>query len=288
MRKFAIAAALLSVGAGPALAGMTEGKAALDAGDYPTAVQELKPLAEAGDAAAQVMLAQIYLGGHGGSAGDALTLLNAAADQGDPQAQARLGLIYATGKGAGADYAAAYRWFALAAKGEQSDTTRILAETNRDAVAKRLTAAERSQADAEIAAWQPAASQKFAVAAATAPEVPAAPVPEAAAAAPAQSPPIAEMETAAAGDEAAAGPAGIRIQLASVPDATQATDEWKRLQHKYGTALAELALTVETADLGTKGVYHRVQAGPFADRASAQAKCAELNAAGAACLVVVR
>ncbi len=284
MRKLAIAAALLCAGAAPAVAGMTEGKVALDAGDYTTAVQELKPLADAGDAPAQLMLARIYLGGHGGSAGEALTLLNAAADQGDPQAQAHLGLIYATGKGAAADNVKAYRWFALAAKGKQADTTRILAETNRDAVARRLSQAERSAADAEIAAWQPGAAQTYAVAAAA---TPAAPAPEVQTAEPAQSLPIAEMETAA-GAEPATGSAGIRIQLASVPEATEATNEWKRLQHKYGTALADLALTVETADLGTKGVYHRVQAGPFADTASARAKCAELTAAGAACLVVVR
>lgn len=300
MRKFAIAAVLLSLGAAPVLAGMTEGKTALEAGDYATAINELKPLAEAGDAAAQVLLAQIYLGGHhdaqgGGTAAEAVTLLNAAADQGNPEAQARLGLIYATGKGAAADNMKAYQWFALAARGAQADTPRILAETNRDAVAKRLTADQRAQAQAQVAAWQPGASQTYAVASAAATEAPAEPT--TVAAAPIETPtagaasdqplPIAAMDTAAA-PEPSSSPAGIRIQLASVPNPDQATGEWKRLRHKYANALADLALTVETADLGAKGVYHRVQAGPFADKASAQAKCAELKAEGAACLVVVR
>ena len=293
MRKFAIAAVLLSLGAAPVLAGMTEGKAAPEVGDYTTAINELKPLANGGDAAAQVLLAQIYLGGHhdaqgGGGGTEAMTLLNAAADQGDPQAQAQLGLIYATGKGATADNMKAYQWFALAATGAQAGTPRILAETNRDALAKRLTPAERAQAQAQVAAWQPGASQTFAVASAATPETPVTPAipaaaPAIAAAAPEQPLPIAAMETAAAGTEA-----GIRIQLASVPDPNDATGEWKRLQHKYATTLGDLALTVETADLGAKGIFHRVQAGPFADKASAKAKCAELKAAGAACLVVAR
>jgi cell division septation protein DedD len=292
MRTIAIAAVLLSLGAAPVLAGMTEGKAALEAGDYTTAVNELKPLAEAGDASAQALLAQIYLGGHGGSAGEALALLNAAANQGDPQAQAQLGLIYATGKGAAADNMKAYQWFALAAKGQQAATPRILAETNRDAVAKRLTATERGQAETLVASWQPSASQTFASASATTPETPAA-EPAPVAAVPVEIPAPAEVASAAtepAATETAAGssPAGIRIQLASVPNQDQATGEWKRLQHKYAAALGDLALTVEAADLGAKGVYHRVQAGPFADKASAKAKCDELKAAGAACLVVVR
>jgi cell division septation protein DedD len=294
MRKIAIAAVLLSLGAAPVMAGMTEGKAALEAGDYTTAVNELKPIAEAGDASAQALLAQIYLGGHGGSANEAMALLNAAANQGDPQAQAQLGLIYATGKGAAADNMKAYQWFALAAKGQQAATPRILAETNRDAVAKRLSASERAQAETLIASWQPSASQTFASAGATTPEAPAtetAPV----AAAPVETPAATPTEVASAAMEPAAtetaageSPAGIRIQLASVPGEDQAAGEWKRLQRKYASALGNLALTVETADLGTKGVYHRVQAGPFADKASAKAKCAELKAAGAACLVVVR
>lgn len=288
MRKFAIAAILLSLGATPALAGMTEGKAALEAGDYATAINELKPLAAAGDASAQALLAQIYLGGHGGSAAEAMTLLNAAADQGDPQAQAQLGLIYATGKGAPADNKKAYQWFALAAKAEQPGTQKILAETNRDAVAKRLSAGERAQAETLIASWQPGATQTFASASAVTPEPPAA---EPAPAAPVETASVADpaaMETAAGGPDVASSPAGIRIQLASVPEESLAAGEWKRLQHKYSSALGALSLTVETADLGAKGVYHRLQAGPFADKASAVAKCDELKAAGAACLVVVR
>ena len=291
MRTIAIAVVLLSLGTAPVLAGMTEGKAALDAGDYATAINELKPLAETGDASAQALLAQIYLGGHGGSAAEAMTLLNAAANQGDAQAQAQLGLIYATGKGAPADNMKAYQWFALAAKSQQAATPRILAETNRDAIGRRLSASERAQAETLIASWQPSASQTFASASAVTPATPAvepAPVAAAPVATPVEvastTPDPAAMETAAGGDS----PAGIRIQLASVPGQDQATREWQRLQHKYSSALGNLALTVEAADLGTKGVYHRVQAGPFADKASAKAKCAELQAAGAACMVVVR
>jgi hypothetical protein len=49
-----------------------------------------------------------------------------------------------------------------------------------------------------------------------------------------------------------------------------------------------LSLTVEAVDLGTKGIYHRIQAGPFPDKASAAAKCAAIQAMNQACIVVVR
>jgi hypothetical protein len=49
-----------------------------------------------------------------------------------------------------------------------------------------------------------------------------------------------------------------------------------------------LALTVESVDLGTKGIYHRIQAGPFPDKAAAAAKCAAIKQMKQDCLVVVR
>jgi hypothetical protein len=42
---------------------------------------------------------------------------------------------------------------------------------------------------------------------------------------------------------------------------------------------------LEKADLGTKGVYYRVQAGPFSDRAKANDICVKLKIKGQQCLV---
>jgi cell division septation protein DedD len=88
----------------------------------------------------------------------------------------------------------------------------------------------------------------------------------------------------AAAPKAASG--GARIQLAAFPEAAAAEASWKKLQQRFPDPLGTLTLTIERADLGAKGVFHRVQAGPFADRASAQAACDKLKAAKQDCLVV--
>src|SRR5581483_5011323 len=89
----------------------TEARAALQAGDYTQAIQELQPLADKGDAEAQYLLAETYFGGHGGSTTEALKWMTASAQQGYVQAEARLGLLYATGRGVPLNNVEAYRWF---------------------------------------------------------------------------------------------------------------------------------------------------------------------------------
>jgi TPR repeat protein len=252
-----------------ARADVEAGRSAIQAGDYPRAIQELQPLADQGDATAEYLLAEIYYGGHGGSLSEAVKWMTASAEQGYAQAQARLGLMYATGKGVPLDNMTAYRWFALAAQLANDDAQKNLktvSETNRDVVGKRLTPDERKRADADIAAWKPGSSM---------------PPREAEAAAPASAAP------ATIGTIGQVIP-GIRIQLAAVRKASEAAPEWARLQHVLGDAVRGLSLTVEAVDLGTKGIYHRIQAGPFPDKASAAAKCAAIQAMNQACIVVVR
>ncbi len=65
-----------------------------------------------------------------------------------------------------------------------------------------------------------------------------------------------------------------------------AKSEWDRLQHQFPDALGGLKLTVQRADLGAKGVYYRVQAGPLADAAKAKKVCAELKLQQQQCLLV--
>ena len=60
---------------------------------------------------------------------------------------------------------------------------------------------------------------------------------------------------------------------------------WKRLAAKYPDVLGSLSLHLEKADLGTKGIYYRVQAGPFTDKNAARDICATLKAKGQQCLV---
>jgi SPOR domain len=89
--------------------------------------------------------------------------------------------------------------------------------------------------------------------------------------------PVAEDTPTAAGN--------YRIQLAATKSEPAAEATWNRLTAKYQDILASLTLHVEKTDLGSKGIYYRVQAGPFADQAAAKDVCIKLKAKGQQCLV---
>ncbi len=78
----------------------------------------------------------------------------------------------------------------------------------------------------------------------------------------------------------------IWIQLAAMRDQPTATAEWARLMKGFPTVLGTLERRTERADLGAKGVWFRVQAGPFDDPAKAAAACKALAAQGGSCKVV--
>ena len=71
------------------------------AGDYSTALQEWKPLADQGDASAQTNLGVMYKFGQGvlQDYAEAVRWYRLAADQGDARAQLSLGVMYANGWG---------------------------------------------------------------------------------------------------------------------------------------------------------------------------------------------
>jgi SPOR domain len=76
-----------------------------------------------------------------------------------------------------------------------------------------------------------------------------------------------------------------RIQLAATKSEAAAEATWNRLTIKYQDILASLSLHVEKTDLGAKGIYYRVQAGPFSEKAAAKDVCVKLKAKGQQCLV---
>ena len=84
----------------------------------------------------------------------------------------------------------------------------------------------------------------------------------------------------------AASGAGSRIQLASVRDAADAQREWARVVRQYPDLLGSLTPQFVPADLGDRGIFVRVQAGPFASPEAARATCDALRARGAGCNVV--
>lgn len=62
------------------------------------------------------------------------------------------------------------------------------------------------------------------------------------------------------------------IQVGSVRSADGAEGEWKKIQQKYRSALNGYSHRVERADLGAKGVFYRIQAGPVS-RDAANTAC---------------
>ena len=69
---------------------------------------------------------------------------------------------------------------------------------------------------------------------------------------------------------------GWLVHLASVRDERGAEPEWIRLKTQYGS-LVPLTLTVRLTDLGAKGEWFRIYAGPFDTRAEAARLCAQLS-----------
>jgi cell division septation protein DedD len=65
------------------------------------------------------------------------------------------------------------------------------------------------------------------------------------------------------------------IQLASTKDKSSVDSEWKKLSKKY-SVISDLPYRVETADLGERGLFYRIQAGPIS-REEAQSKCAAIK-----------
>ncbi len=80
--------------------------------------------------------------------------------------------------------------------------------------------------------------------------------------------------------------AGYRLQLGAVRTEEAAKQEWQRLQRAQPDLLGKLALTTARVDLGDKGIFYRIQAGPIADSAEAQQSCATLKSRNVGCILV--
>ena len=76
------------------------------------------------------------------------------------------------------------------------------------------------------------------------------------------------------------------VQLASVKSDQSARQEWVRLRKGHAELFGDLALDVQRADLGGRGIFYRIRTGPFPNRATAQDMCAQIKAAKLGCLVV--
>jgi hypothetical protein len=85
----------------------------------------------------------------------------------------------------------------------------------------------------------------------------------------------------------ATGDAGnIRIQLGAFRQTSEAEQAWQQVAKKFPDVLGGMNKTVVQIDLGERGVFQRLQTGPFPDRAAAAAACDKLKARNQGCIVV--
>ncbi len=192
--KRVISAVVVLIGlAAPAWAGWAEAEAALERGDYETALREFRVLAEQGHVFAQVNLASMYSRGEGAPQdyaeaakwrrkaadqgydfaqndlgniyrkglgvpqdyAEAVKWYRKSAEQGYAEAQHKLGVMYGEGQGVPQDYVQAHMWFNLAAAGLPPGEARDSAARNRDIVAKRMTPTQIAAAQRLAREWKP-------------------------------------------------------------------------------------------------------------------------------------
>ena len=117
-----IIALVLAFNAGSILAqDFQKGLVAAQSGDYVTALQEWRPLAEQGDAMAQYVLALMYNEGPGvlqdylQDYAEAVKWYRLAAEQGYANAQYNLGVMYEYGTGVLQNNVMAHMWYNIAA-----------------------------------------------------------------------------------------------------------------------------------------------------------------------------
>ena len=77
-----------------------------------------------------------------------------------------------------------------------------------------------------------------------------------------------------------------RVQLVSVTTKPRAVREAARLSRAHKSVLGKLKIALVRADLGRRGVFYRLRAGPFRDRTSANALCRKLSARKQRCFVI--
>ncbi len=193
MKRDALAVALLIGLAVPAWADYLDGMVAYVLGEYATALQEFKPLADKGHAKAQAGLGLMYELGRGvpqdyaeavkwyhkaaeqGNAGgqnglgwmyyhgqgvpqdyaEAVKWTRKAAEQGVARAQHLLGFMYREGQGVPQDYVQAHMWFNLAASRSSLGKHRDESVKNRDFAATKLTPTQIAEAEKLAREWKP-------------------------------------------------------------------------------------------------------------------------------------
>ena len=135
--RLPLVALVLLMLATPAVhAGFDQATAAFDKGDYATALRELKPLAEKGDARSQYAMGVMAENGFGmpKNLAEAASWYRKAAEQGNADAEYNLGAMYEHGIGMPVNHVEAARWYRPAAEAGDIDALSnlgVLYETGR-------------------------------------------------------------------------------------------------------------------------------------------------------------
>lgn len=149
--KTIIASALLCLAcASVHAADFQKGLTAANKGDYATALQEWRPLADQGDATAQYNLGVMYFRGQGvpQDYAEAVKWYRKAAEQGVAIAQSNLGALYDIGLGVPQDMTLAYMLYNLAAAGGYHPAVEA-----RDVMTKIMTPAQIKEGQALASYW---------------------------------------------------------------------------------------------------------------------------------------
>ncbi len=74
------------------------------------------------------------------------------------------------------------------------------------------------------------------------------------------------------------------VQVGAFRSNDEALAQWSGMQSRLGAVIGDKTFDIEAADLGAKGVYHRLRIGPFSSSDAASAYCATLKQNGQDCL----
>jgi hypothetical protein len=151
LRGALLALVLCAIGDLPAKAGLDEGLAALQAGEFLKALEELLPLADAGNARAQAEVGMIYHYGltSAKNFSKADNYYRRAAQQEYPDGMIGLAVMNALGQGVAVNMTEAYKWLLLARDRlpEGRDRSRVIGALN-------SFKESMSQGEIETAEWR--------------------------------------------------------------------------------------------------------------------------------------
>jgi len=86
------------------------------------------------------------------------------------------------------------------------------------------------------------------------------------------------------GEESVAGV--FRIQLGAFRSPTKAQKRWRGLKSRHKGLLGRLNMMIERVDLGPRGIFYRLQAGPIRTERSARGLCRSLGKQRVNCILV--